>query len=532
VRSLVFFILAASLLAVAQKSNNDQPQRGRVMQEPPAKAETPSKENLKLAADLIQRTQGIAGDLNDTDRAYVLAKMAELTAKRDPEQSRTWAEESFRLAANLSGNAQGSIQMDALMAVSQNDLDRALDMLVSMEAPRQTDGGGFAPDIRGAAATMLFSRAFSKSGMKVLDRLESTARQMGDNGSYPYMAVTELLRGVGHKDKDRAREIAGNGIAYIKLRKRSQMENQQVTMFLRTAREYIPAPMMREVLETVINDALEQAKASDGTQVAATFENSNGQRAQLSSMASLTIFQLLPIIRDIDPDWAKKLEEHSDELRQAAQLMKSGASETNIMVSARTASGPNGPNGTNRDFRDEMQAMQVDELASSDPQQALETADRINDPVLHSTAMVRATAAGKDADAREKAIKNAKELLAQTSDPREKLTILSGLASAQSAMNDLDGLATTLQQALAIADDQFRRSVDKNPSSGAWTRPGVEVASRLVKGTAKQQGRLVAEKLESVRQQPLKALLMLSVVEALDPEARSTGGPQFRFAFN
>lgn len=530
-RSLVFLILAASLSVVAQNQSQDQAQPRRVMREPAVKVEKPTKENLKLAADLIQRTQGLAGDLNDTDRAYVLAKMAELAAKRDPEQSKSWAEESFRLAGNISGNAKGSIQMNALMAVSQNDLDRALDMLVSMDAPRQTEGDGFAPDIRGAAATMLFSRAFAKDGMKVLDRLESTARQMGENGFYPYMAVTELLRGVGQKDKDRAREIANNGIAYIKVRKRSQMENQQVTMFLRTAREYIPAPMLREVLETVINDAVEQAKASDGTQVAATFESSNGQRAQLSSMASLTIFQLLPVVREIDPDWAKKLEEQSDELRQASRMMGSG-DQVSIMIGARTGGGPNGPSGNNRDFRDEMQAMQVDELASRDPQRALETADRINDPVLHSAAMVRATAAAKDADAREKAIKNAKELLAQTSDSREKLTILSGLASAQSATNDVDSLSATLQQALAIADDLFRRSIDKNPSSGAWTRPGVEIATRLVKSTAKQQGRLIAEKLEAVRQEPLKALLMLSAVEVLDPESRSTNGPQFRFAFN
>jgi hypothetical protein len=525
VRTLVL-ILAASLSLLAQ----DQPRRRRVIEEPPGKTGKPSKANLKLAADLIQRTQALTGDLNNTDRAYVLAKMAELTAKRDPEQSKAWAEEAFRLGGDLSGNARGSVQMNALMAVSQNDLDRALEMLGSMEAPRQTESGGFAPDIRGAAATMLFSRAFGKDGMKIVDSLESTARRMGENGFYPYMAVTELLRGVGEKDEDRAREIANSAVAYIKVRKRSQMENQQVVMFLRTAREYIPAQMMREILGTVITDALEQAKASDGTEVAATFENSKGQKAQLSSMASLTIVQLLPIVRDIDPEWAKKLEAQSDELRNASQLMNSGEG-VSIMIGARTG-GPNGPDGANRDFRDEVQAMQVDELASRDPQRAVETADRINDPVLHSAALVRATAAGSDAEARDKAIKAAKELLSQTSDPREKLTILSGLVSAQSQMNEIEGLSVTLQQGLSIADDQFRRSIDKDPSNGAWTRPGVEIASRLVRSASKQQGKLVAEKLESVRQQSLKALLLLAAVEALDPESHSTSGPQFRFAFN
>jgi hypothetical protein len=63
-------------------------------------------------------------------------------------------------------------------------------------------------------------------------------------------------------------------------------------------------------------------------------------------------------------------------------------------------------------------------------------------------------------------------------------------------------------------------------------RPGVEVASSLVRSAAKKQGKLVVDKLDSVRQQPLKALLLLAAVEALDPESHSTNGPQFRFAFN
>ena len=72
--------------------------------EPDAKPATPpSKKDLKLAAELIQRAQSLSADLNETDRAYVLAKMAELSAKRDPEQSQTWAEEAFRLANRVAG---------------------------------------------------------------------------------------------------------------------------------------------------------------------------------------------------------------------------------------------------------------------------------------------------------------------------------------------------------------------------------------------------------------------------------------------
>jgi hypothetical protein len=494
------------------------------------KVEKPTKAELKLAAELIDRAQALANDLSDTDRAYVLAKMAELTAKRSPEQSKTRAEEAFKLAANSNDTAASQIQMSAMMAISQNDLDRALQMLSEMPAQRTRADGSQSPDIRGAAAAMLFTRAFTQEGMTSVEKLQSAARQMGENGFYPYMAVSQLLRGVGEKDKDRAQSIAMDAVTFINRRPLSGMESQQVTMFLQSAREFIPRPMMKEILDRVVKDALEAAKHSDGTQVAASFQTEDGQSAQLNSMATLMIFQLMPMIRDVDPDWAKQLEDQSEELKRVAALMGSGQ-RTSIMIGARNG-GPTGPNGNQRDFRDELQAMSVDELAARDPQRAMETAQAIKDPTVRVAAVARASAAGTHEAAKEKALKDAKEALAQATDPRDKLTILSGLAQAQASLNDDDGLAVTLQQSFNLADDMFRRSVDKTPDGGAWMRPGVPLATTLVRGVARRAPKIMSEKLDSVRHQPLKALLLLSAAEALDPESRSNSGPQFRFQFS
>jgi hypothetical protein len=499
--------------------------------EPPAtekKAEKPTKEELKLAADLIQRAQTLAADLNDTDKAYVLAKMAELSSKRNPEQSQNWAEEAFNLANNLTDVSKGSVQMSAIMAMSQNNLDRALGMFSSMDGPRQRDDGTQTPDIRGAAATMLFTRAFTKDGMKSIDALESAARQMGENGFYPYMAMAQLMRQVAEKDKDRAQSIATTALGYANRRKLSGMESQQLTMFLMQAREYVPVPMMKQILEQVIADALEQAKQSDGTQVSAEFSNAAGERVQLTSMASLMMFQLMPMIRQVDPEWAKKLEEQSDELRKAAAMMRTG--NTSIMIGARNG-GPNGPNDNNRDFRQEIQSMQVDELASRDPKRAMEMANNINDPAMHAAAVARVSSAGTDADAQQKALDNAREVLKSTSEPREKLSILAGIVQLEASMKDEDGLGASLQQAFGIADDMFRRSIDKNPSTGAWMRPGAEVGASIVRRSARKYPAIVADKIDSVRQSALKALMLLAAAESLDPESRTQSGPVFQFRF-
>jgi hypothetical protein len=306
------------------------------------------------------------------------------------------------------------------------------------------------------------------------------------------------------------------------------MESQQLTMFLMQARDYVPVPMMKQILEQVVADALEQAKKSDGTQVSAEFSNSAGDRVQLTSMASLMIFQLMPMIREVDPEWAKKLEEQSEELRKAAAMMRTG--DTSIMIGARNG-GPNGPSGNNRDFRDEIQTMQVDELASRDSSRAMEMANNINDPNMRAAAVARVSSSSNDGDMQRKALENAKQALKTTSDAREKLFVLSGIVQLEALMKDEDGLATSLQQALGIADDMFRRSIDKSPSTGAWMRPGTELAASIVRRSARKNPAIVTDKIDSVDQSPLKALLLLAAAESLDPESRSQSGPVFQFKF-
>jgi hypothetical protein len=375
---------------------------------------------------------------------------------------------------------------------------------------------------------MLFTRAFNKDGMKSVDALESTARQMGENGFYPYMAMSQLMKQVAEKDKDRAQSIATTALGYANRRKLSGMESQQLTMFLMFARDYVPVPMMKQILEQVVSDALEQAKNSDSTQVSAEFLNSAGERVQLSSMATLMVFQLMPIIREIDPEWAKKLEEQSDELRKAAAMMRTG--DTSIMIGARNG-GPNGSNAPGRDFRQKVQSMQVDELASRDPKRAMEMANNINDPAMHAAAVARVSSSSFDADAQRKALDNAKQVLKSTSEPIEKLFVLSSIVTLQASMKDEDGMAVSLQQALALADDMFRRSIDKNPSTGAWMRPGAEVAASIVRSQARKNTAIVSDKIDSVGQSPLKALLLLAAAESLDPESRTQSGPVFQFRF-
>src|SRR4029078_9283924 len=126
-------------------------------------------------------------------------------------------------------------------------------------------------------------------------------------------------------------------------------------------------------------------------------------------------------------------------------------------------------------------------------------AQSIKDPTVRVAAIARASAAGTDQDAKEKALKAAKVALAQTTDPRDKLTILSGLAQAQASLKDDEGLAATLQQSFNLADDISRGSVTRTPAGGRGMRPGVQATIAMVRGIARKSPQTVSEKLDSVR---------------------------------
>jgi hypothetical protein len=136
-----------------------------------------------------------------------------------------------------------------------------------------------------------------------------------------------------------------------------------------------------------------------------------------------------------------------------------------------------------------------------------------------------------DNEAKQRAVRDAKELLAKTSEPKDKLSIYAGLAAVQASLKDEDGLSATLQQAFVIADDLVRKSIDKDPAAGSWMRPGVDTAASMVRNLAKKQSSLVTNRIDDVRQAPLRVLLLIAAVESLDPEAKTERGPMIQFRF-
>ncbi|MCU1284670.1 MAG: hypothetical protein JWO13_1020 [Acidobacteriales bacterium] len=531
-----FFILVfcASLFAQIEIAGPQQqrPQRGnrgagddKIAREPSMSAKEKAA-NEQMQRDLLARAYGMSKDLSESDRAFLLARLAQASTKVDAEKSKKWADEVFDVSAGLPADmSRNQNEMNAMIAIAENDPDHGLQLLLKMEPPAPRDDGRPQPDMRSGAAMMLFQKYWQKKGADGIEALQSTARQLGEAGNYPYMAMTPIIRSVGRTDKDKAQGLTNEALAYFSRRTKSDMGAQQLSMFLRTNREFIPLPMLKDILSQMVTDALDTKNDTRSNAVLATFSSGRGS-ATMTGAANLVLFNLLPMIKEIDPEWAKKVEAQSQELKAAASLNDNQASSGPSTNRVGIVMGAPGGNMNTANMMEEMKSREVDSLLRDDPQEAMKVAEEIHDPVIRAATDARLAGEVNKTDPAKAAemVKSAREAMARATEPGDKLRILVGLAQAQAAMKDKAGFSATLDQAYAMGEELFRKSVDKSPTLPLMARPGFDLMSRLTMAGVKLDSTATIAHIDSVRMPVLQALLLVSAAQGLDPDGRPQDG--------
>jgi hypothetical protein len=533
-RTLLSFMLAAavSLPMTAQIEMREPPPRKaedkKVVETPEKKKEKAANE--QLAKDLLTRASGMSKQLSDSERAFLLAKLAQASTKTMKEQSKAWADEVFQVSDGLPNDAQRSQnELIAMMAVSENDPDHGLELLARMEAPAPRSDGRPAPDMRAPAATMLFQKVWQKRGAEGIDSLQAAARQLGESGNYPYMAMGPIIRQLNRKDAEKAQSLTNEALSFFSRRARSDQSAQQMAMFLGMNRDLIPVPMLKDILSQLVSDALDTKDKNSNTSV--VISTGRGS-ATMSGASSLLLFQLLPMIRDIDPAWAKKLEAQNDSLRAAANLNESATNQAGPqrvgMFMGASGSGPL----PMANMMEEMKSHEVDELVKENPNQAMKVASEIHDPVIR--AVTDAHLAGEvnksDPERAAQMLKSAREAMATAKEPADKLKILVGLAQAQAAMKDSEGFAITLDQAYALGEELFRKSLDKSPDLPLLARPGFDSMTRVTITGVRLDSSITLAHIDGVRMPILQALLLVAAAQGLDPDGAPQGAG-FTFQF-
>lgn len=530
---LCVIALAVNLLpatAYAQTEKRERPAVGDPRKENAEEAPTPEEKKKRAEADklaqrLLDEAYGLSKNLATAERAFLLGRLAESQVRLDKAKALRYSEEAFAVTADMKpGMQRQQIEATAVGAAGEADPEQGLQLLARMSEPAARNDGTMPPDMRNPMTGMLFQKLYQAKGAESIETIAATARRMGDAGNYPFMAVGMTARQLDRKDPEAAKELVNQALAFANNRKPSPESTQQLAMFLRSNRQHIPLSVMKSTLEGLIKEALETK--DDNTLVANL--SVDGKSKELRGASNLALFQLMPLVRELDAEWAKKLESQNETLRNAADFAEQRASEgggqrqETVAVTMRVEGSGTPP----PDMMEEMRSMQVDELAQRDPLAASKQIENIKNPAIRAAAAARVAGelSKSDPEAAARLLKEAKQAMAEAKEPAQKLRILVGLTQAQAAMKDREAFAESMEKGFAIGETLFRAGSNKNPNMPVFGQPGFQAMTQLTRLAMKIDEQAALAKLSTIDGEYLHALLLVAAADGLDPTGRRRSG--------
>jgi len=212
-------------------------------------------------------------------------------------------------------------------------------------------------------------------------------------------------------------------------------------------------------------------------------------------------------------------------LKDTANLMSSAngrGQRLNIGLNVGKDGKPVAPNSA---MQDQVTSMQIDDLPPANLQRKLAMSEQIQNPATRAAvnAGIAGDLAASDPEQANALLKQAREALADASDPVDKLRILVGLAQAQMSMKDIDNFVPTLARAYAMGEQVFRAGVDKDPDAAAFSQPGFDSLSRLTRLAVRFDKTAALAAVDDLGSPLLQAHMLLVAAESLDPQSRSFG---------
>jgi hypothetical protein len=133
--------------------------------------------------------------------------------KQQSAELRDWSEELFQLGDEFPSDSQLRLQAQtsATRAMVFVDPERAMQMLESIQStPRQ-----YGWDPRTTVVSALFNELYARQGNAAIPTIRREALSLGDQGSYPYMAVSILLNQT-HDNRDLDRQFFADAADYFR----------------------------------------------------------------------------------------------------------------------------------------------------------------------------------------------------------------------------------------------------------------------------------------------------------------------------
>ena len=477
--------------------------------------------------DLLWRSYVGGRSLPLEERCSLLLSLAQASAPmhspRARALSKSWSRELFRRASDLppSWNRTAFLK-NSLETLSATDPGGAFDLLPRLDAPEGGDVGSLPEDLRAFAARTVFPRLLDVRGVAALGAIRLEARRIGSTGEYPYAAMGIISKRLGErKHADEVQSIFREALEFYGKGPRVRSSNEEFISYLEGDWPYLPSPLQDEALRVVVAHLTRREEPDPRFSHITRIATDRGTISFHDNRTAL-LYSVLPKVRQLDPDWASRLEDEYPDLKQPAV----GGGEqysSNMMVVNTTGAPSDQVAAVLSNLQQWAVLSQLRQEATSDPQQAANLLSSLSNPGLRSQALASLATGfatkdpGRAADLLTGAQKAADALPAQMS----KLRALTALAEAAVALRDLPRAEQAMDEAFDLGEELLGEELDVHPGETVYSSEALDELSKDARLGAKIAFPYTAARLDHVKNEVLQAYLLIAAAEGLQEGAAS-----------
>lgn len=402
---------------------------------------------------------------------YFLSQAAEPMSKN---RTREWSTEMFHVALQGGTRDSDAAQKNALVILSRVDPAKAADLFRDQILPKKEAG---VEDPRPYGAEAVFPALYEAQGLKAIDQIEMLALWLGQTGQYPYEAMAAILKSVAKKDPSRAQLLWAQATMFFKDDPGYRGTERFLVDFLLKTYE-VPAPgalakTVRAAVDWLERRAEAAANATGKTDAQILEMRAADRTFRFGSDEELQIFRLMPLMRQIDAEWASQVVKRHESMNGLPEMgLDANYTTGGVIVqdpATTSAAAVQKAMGESR-LRD------VEAAATTDPAAAMRMANGIASPMMRDLARALVlpsyTAAG-DQDGKEILGELAKKL-DNLDASVEKVRLEIAMAQSYYGMQDSENGDALAERALSTGSAIFKQQLLAEPGKLTYTIAGFD----------------------------------------------------------
>jgi hypothetical protein len=346
----------------------------------------------------------------------------------------------------------------------------------------------------------------------------STAAFLGQTGQSPYTAVQSIVVDLVDADPKEQRQLpipaqslVADAYSFFQRGSKFELEDDEFVEFLKTLKPVLPTNLLRQGLEMAVDRLLDKDRPHPQLSYLAHIQTEKGT-ATFQRRQDMLLFELLPLIREIDPEWAAQVIHRDPALEQAE-----GNSGKEITSEGVISPGSSEPISEQSPGIQHSRAAAAAELAQTNPEGAVQLAQSITDKSLQAVALANISAVIGSSSPREAKDleKTINDSVSDLKDGEKKLEALSALARAASSAGDMATFREALGKCFALGEDLFEGNAKAHPDRPTYAAQPYSILSELIKSNTSSDPATMTSLVEQIRNTTLKTYLLQSLAEGL-----------------